>query len=122
MSRRAFVFGLAVIAVLIFSLYRAKYGARETVAEIKAVERQIEVAEQEQLSLRTEFSHRSRQEWIEEYARKELGMVPARAEQFVRMVDLDSRIGPPVARPDPSEAVDRSAPATTGEGEARDDG
>lgn len=113
MSKRAFFFGIAVIAVLIFSLYRAKYGARETVAEIKAVEIQIALARDEQVSLRTEFSHRSRQEWIEEYARKELGMVPARAEQFVRMVDLDGRIGPPIARPDPSETVDR---------EARDDG
>lgn len=107
MSKRAFFFGLAVIAVLIFSLYRAKYGARETVAEIKEIERQIALAEQEQVSLRTEFSHRSRQEWIEEYARKELGMVPARAEQFVRMVDLDSRIGPPISLPDPSQTVDR---------------
>ena len=32
MSKRAFFFGLAVVAILIFSLYRAKYGARETVA------------------------------------------------------------------------------------------
>ncbi|MEL7230911.1 MAG: septum formation initiator family protein [Pseudomonadota bacterium] len=107
MSKRAFFFGLAVIAILIFSLYRAKYGAQETVAEIKEVDRQIALAQQEQISLRTEFSHRSRQEWIEEYARKELGMVPARAEQFVRMVDLDSRIGPPISRPDPSVQVDR---------------
>ncbi|WOR15403.1 cell division protein FtsL [Hyphomonas sp. FCG-A18] len=113
MSKRAFLFGLAVIAVLIFSLYRAKYGARETVAEIAEIETQIAAAKQEQLSLRTEFIHRSRQEWIEEYARKQLGMVPARAEQFVRMVDLDSRVGPPVSRADPSEPVDR---------EVRDDG
>lgn len=109
MSKRAFLFGLAVIAVLIFSLYRAKYGARDTVAEIAQIEQQIADARQEQISLRTEFTHRSRQEWIEEYARKQLGMVPARAEQFVRMVDLDSRIGPPVSRTDPSEPVDREA-------------
>ena len=109
MSKRAFFFGLAVVALLIFSLYRAKYGAQDTVAEIEEIERQIELAEQEQISLRTEFSHRSRQEWIEEYARKELGMGPARAEQFVRMVDLDGRIGPPISRPDPSEPVDRGS-------------
>ncbi|MEM1087146.1 MAG: cell division protein FtsL [Pseudomonadota bacterium] len=109
MSKRAFLFGLAVIAVLIVSLYRAKYGARETISEIKEVERQIAQAEQEQISLRTEFSHRSRQEWIEEYARKELGMGPAHAEQFVRMVDLDGRIGPPSHQPNPSEPVDREA-------------
>ena len=41
MSKRAFLFGLAVVAVLIFSLYRAKYGAQETVAQIKVVEQEI---------------------------------------------------------------------------------
>ncbi|GAB5458963.1 MAG: hypothetical protein Hens3KO_19930 [Henriciella sp.] len=100
MSRKAFLFGLAVIAVLIFSLYRAKYGARESAAEIEAVETRISEAREQQTDLMAELSHRSRQEWIEEYARNELGMVPARAEQFVRTVDLDGRIGPPVVSPD----------------------
>ena len=109
MSKKAFLFGLAVVAILIFSLYRAKYGARETVQQIAEVEKQIEAAEAQQAALLTEFSHRSRQEWIEEYARKELGMVPARAEQFVRTVDLDGRIGPPVELPDADQQVDREA-------------
>lgn len=95
MSRRAFLFGLAVIAVLIFSLYRAKYGARESAAEMEVVEARIAEAHEQRTDLMAELSHRSRQEWIEEYARNELGMVPARAEQFVRTVDLDGRIGPP---------------------------
>lgn len=110
MSKRAFLFGLAVVAVLIFSLYRAKYGAQETVAEIKDVETQIEAAEAEQAELLAEFAHRSRQEWIEEFARRELGMVPARAEQFVRTVDLDGRVGPPVELPDRDAQVDQEAP------------
>ena len=109
MSKRAFFFGLAVIAVLIFSLYRAKYGARDTVKQIADVERQIAAAKAEQSDLLAEFSHRTRQEWIEEYARVKLGMVPARAEQFVRSVDLDSRIGPPVTLRDASETVDQGA-------------
>lgn len=110
MSKRAFLFGLAVVAILIFSLYRAKYGAQETVAEIKDVETRIEMAEVEQAELLAEFAHRSRQEWIEEFARQELGMVPARAEQFVRTVDLDGRVGPPMELPDADAQVDREAP------------
>lgn len=107
MSKRAFFFGLAVVALLIFSLYRAKYGAQETVAEIEDVEAKIEIAQSEQADLLAEFAHRSRQEWIEEYARRELGMVPARAEQFVRTVDLDGRIGPPIELPDADARRDR---------------
>ncbi len=110
MSKRAFLFGLAVVAILIFSLYRAKYGAQETVAEIKTVEAMIQAAEAEQDELLAEFAHRSRQEWIEEFARRELGMVPARAEQFVRTVDLDGRVGPPIELPDADEPVGREAP------------
>ncbi|MEL6825780.1 MAG: cell division protein FtsL [Pseudomonadota bacterium] len=110
MSKRAFFFGLAVVALLIFSLYRAKYGAQETVAEIETVEQQIELAQAEQADLMAEFAHRSRQEWIEEFARHELGMVPARAEQFVRTVDLDGRVGPPMELPDANARKDREAP------------
>ena len=110
MSKRAFFFGLAVVARLIFSLYRAKYGARETVAEIETVEQEIVQAQAEQADLMAEFAHRSRQEWIEEFARRELGMVPARAEQFVRTVDLDGRVGPPIELPDASAPTSREAP------------
>lgn len=109
MSKRAFLFGLAVVALLIFSLYRAKYGAQDTVAEIETVEIQIAEAEAAQADLLAEFAHRSRQEWIEEFARRELGMVPARAEQFVRTVDLDGRIGPPVELRDADQPIDRGA-------------
>ncbi|MEM6651927.1 MAG: septum formation initiator family protein [Pseudomonadota bacterium] len=106
MSKRAFLFGLAVVGLLIFSLYRAKYGAQETMAEIAVVEADIIAAEAARADLLAEFAHRSRQEWIEEFARKELGMVPARAEQFVRPVDLDGRIGPPSDPPSDEEGTD----------------
>lgn len=109
MSKRAFLFGLAVVGLLIFSLYRAKYGAQDTVAEIETVEIQIAEAEAAQADLLAEFAHRSRQEWIEEFARRELGMVPARAEQFVRSVDLDGRIGPPMELRDADQPIDRGA-------------
>lgn len=94
MSRRAFLVGLAVIALLIFSLYRAKYGARESAEEIVKVEAQIADAIEERKVLLGELSHLSRQEWIEEFARNELGMVPARAEQFVRAGNLDRVLEP----------------------------
>ncbi|MEL7040851.1 MAG: septum formation initiator family protein [Pseudomonadota bacterium] len=106
MSKRAFLFGLAVVGLLIFSLYRAKYGAQETMAEIAVVEADIIAAEAARADLLAEFAHRSRQEWVEEYARKELGMVPARAEQFVRSVDLDGRIGPPSDPPSDEGGAD----------------
>lgn len=109
MSKKAFLFGLAVVGLLIFSLYRAKYGAQDTVAEIEVIELQIADAKAAQFDLQAEFAHRSRPEWIEEFARRELGMVPARAEQFVRTVDLDGRIGPPMELRDADIPVDREA-------------
>lgn len=99
MSKRAFFFGLFVVAVLIFSLYRAKYGAQDSAEEIALVEAEIEAEQARQLQLLTELSHRKRQEWIEAYARDVLGMVPARADQFVQPEDLDLHVGP-VLEPD----------------------
>ncbi len=98
MSRRAFVFGLIVVALLIFSLYRAKYGARDAAAEIAQIEMQIADAQARKALLEAELSHMSRREWIEEYARSELGMGPARAHQFVSAGDLDLVAGPVAAR------------------------
>jgi cell division protein FtsL len=94
MSKHAFLFGLAVIAVLIVSLYRAKYGASEARVEISVVEDQIADAEHRKALLEAELSHMIRREWIEEYARRELGMGPPRADQFIRPEDLDARVGP----------------------------
>lgn len=107
MSRKAFVFGLVVIGILIFSLYRAKFGARESANEIARIEAEIEQAKILQLELKAELSHRARQDWIEEYARNTLGMVPTRAEQFVQSADLDRRIGPPALLVDPDAPLDR---------------
>jgi cell division protein FtsL len=95
MSRRAFFFGLLVVALLIFSLYRAKYGARDTAAELMAVEAQIEAANKEKAVLETELAHMSRPDWIEEFARKELGMAPAKVDQMAYEDDLDDVVGPP---------------------------
>lgn len=85
MNRASFIFALLVVALLIFSLYRAKYNARETAEAFSAIEASIASEERRHLELLAEFSHLSRQEKIEEYARNELGMVPARTDQFVMM-------------------------------------
>jgi cell division protein FtsL len=82
--------------LLIVSLYRAKYGAKDTASEIMAVEAQIEDARHEKALLETEFSHMSRREWIEEYARGELGMAPPRPDQIAGEADLDEVVGLPV--------------------------
>ncbi len=114
MSRRAFFFGLLVVALLIFSLYRAKYGARDTAAELMAVEAQIEQAQRERALLETELAHMSRRDWIEEYARRELGMAPPKPDQMTYEHDLDLVIGPPVTTLPP---VFEGAGEDTGEGE-----
>lgn len=94
MSKQAFLIGLAVIALLIVSLYRAKYGAREARAEIAVVEAEIAAAERRKALLEAELSHMIRREWIEEYARHRLGMAPPRADQIVTEAQLEARLGP----------------------------
>ena len=96
MSRKVFFFGLLVAGLLIFSLYRAKYGAKDTAAELMAIEAQIEQAEREKALLETELAHMSRRDWIEEYARKELGMAPPKPGQMANEGDLDEMVGLPV--------------------------
>ena len=92
MSKQAFFIGLAVIALLIVSLYRAKYGAREARAEIAVVDAKIAAAERRKALLEAELSHMIRREWIEEYARHRLGMAPPRADQIVTEAELDRRL------------------------------
>jgi len=111
MSRRAFLFGLVVVGLLIVSLYRAKYGAKDTAAELMAIEAQIEDAREEKALLETELSHMSRREWIEEYARTELGMAPPKPEQMASEGDLDALVGEPN-----SLAVKAPAPTEDAEG------
>ncbi|WP_213270831.1 septum formation initiator family protein [Hyphomonas sp.] len=96
MSRKVFFFGLLVAGLLIFSLYRAKYGAKDTAAELMAIEAQIQQVQQEKALLETELAHMSRRDWIEEYARKELGMAPPKPGQMANEGDLDEMVGLPV--------------------------
>lgn len=97
MSRKAFIFGLFVAALLVIGLYRAKDGARDSSEEIARLEQQISEAYREKSLLEAELAHMSRREWIEDYARNELGMAPARANQFATDYNLDLLVGPPQA-------------------------
>ena len=95
MSRNAFIFGLLVAVLLVIGLYRAKDGARESSAEIVRLEADIAEAYRQKALLEADLAHMSRREWIEEYARNELGMAPARANQFATEYNLDLLIGRP---------------------------
>lgn len=106
MSRKAFIFGLLVAVLLVIGLYRAKEGARDSSAEIVRLEAEISEAYRQKALLEADLAHMSRREWIEEYARSELGMAPARANQFATEYNLDLLIGRPQA-PKPA-AKDKS--------------
>ena len=95
MSKTSFLFGVGVIALLIISLYTAKYGARGAQEEIRRLDVKIAEAEQQKALLIADLAHMSNREKIEAYAREVLGMGPASAEQFARMSDLSRLIGPP---------------------------
>ncbi len=118
MSRKVFFFGLLVAGLLIFSLYRAKYGAKDTAAELMAVEAQIEEAQREKALLETELAHMSRRDWIEEYARKELGMAPPKPGQMANEGDLDEVVGPPVTSLQVMSMSDETAGKTDTDEEA----
>ncbi|MEO9968546.1 MAG: septum formation initiator family protein [Hyphomonadaceae bacterium] len=94
MSRNTFLFGLLVAVILVIGLYRAKDGARDSSADIVRLEQEIASAYQQKRLLEAELAHMGRREWIEEYARNELGMQPARANQFATEFNLDLLVGP----------------------------
>ncbi len=94
MSRNTFLFGLLVAILLVIGLYRAKDGARDSGADIARLEQEIASAYQHKRLLEAELAHMGRREWIEEYARNELGMQPARANQFATEFNLDLLVGP----------------------------
>ena len=97
MSKKAFFFGLLVAVVLVIGLYRAKDGARESSEEIVRLEIELAEAYRQKSLLEADLAHMSRREWVEEYARNELGMGPARASQFASEYNLDLLVGRPVS-------------------------
>ena len=94
MSRNTFLFGLLVAIILVIGLYRAKDGARDSSADIARLEQEIADAYKQKRLLEAELAHMGRREWVAEYARIELGMQPARANQFATEFNLDLLVGP----------------------------
>lgn len=88
MTKRAWAIGLFVALALIIALYRAKYGARESLVEKQDLQTEVAALEEELRVLRSEFAHLSRPEWISEYARRNLGMAPPRPDQIVSVEDI----------------------------------
>lgn len=110
MSFKAFIFGVLVVALLVIGLYRAKDGARDSSVDIVRLETEIAEAYRQKALLEAELAHMSRREWIEEYARNELGMAPARANQYATDYNLDLLVGPPQAE------AEKPTPASRPEG------
>jgi len=108
MSRRAFLIGIFVAAILVIGLYRAKDGARESSVEIRRLEAEVSEAYRQKSLLEAELAHLSRREWVEAYARQELGMGPARANQFASEYNLDLLVGE--ANADAARLLRPSAP------------
>lgn len=116
MSKKVFAFGLMVVILLIVGLYRAKDGARESSAEIIQLEAQISEAYRQKALLEADLAHMSRREWIEEYARNELGMGPAKASQYATDYNLDLLVGRAVeAEPESQKASSDKAQAPQNE-------
>ena len=91
MTRRGWIIGILVAALLVVSLYRAKYGARESRAEMGDLREQIAAVREDIDVLRNEFSHLSSPEWLSEYATRRLGMSPPRPDQ-IKTVDELARL------------------------------
>jgi len=109
MSRNAFIFGLLVAVILVIGLYRAKDGARDSSADIARLEQEIADAYKQKRLLEAELAHMGRREWVAEYARVELGMQPARANQFATEFNLDLLVGPVRAEGAPVSNVEEGA-------------
>ena len=109
MSRNTFLFGLLVAIILVIGLYRAKDGARDSSADIARLEQEIADAYKQKRLLEAELAHMGRREWVAEYARIELGMQPARANQFATEFNLDLLVGPVRGEGDQARATEEAA-------------
>lgn len=93
MTRTAWIIGLVVAALLVVSLYRAKYGARESAAQERALNKEIAALEDDIRALRNKVSERTNLVWIEEYARTVLGMAPPQAASVMTPGEVAAWVG-----------------------------
>ena len=99
------ILALIVVGFLAVSAYRAKTGARESEANIRYMETQMDHLEEELNVLRNEKAHLSRPERIDKIAREQLGMEPQKPEQMVSAGDMVRRLAG-----EPTEFADAETP------------
>ena len=90
--KKIFIFAIIAVALLAVSVYRAKQGARESEAQIRALKEEVARQEEELSVLKAEEAHLSRPERIGPLARETLGLQPARPDQFMEEGALNDHI------------------------------
>ncbi len=106
MTRRGWIIGILVAALLVVSLYRAKYGARESQAELRDLRDEIAATRKEIDVLRTDFSYLSSPEWLSEYATRKLGMSPQRPDQIKTEDEMARMAAAEATQPDAARGGD----------------
>lgn len=106
MKGTGLVLGLIVAGGLAVGVYRAKLGAQETEASLRALETEIAEVTQDIAVLRAEEAYLSRPERIGPLARERLGLQPAGPDQFAHPDGLGARL---LAAPASSPAEDAGA-------------
>ena len=97
MTKRGYIVGFAIVALLAVGMFRAKEGARKSAGEIEQLEAEIKSLESEIELLKKDFKRARSHDVIARYAREELGMGPVRADQLLDADDVERRIGPATA-------------------------
>lgn len=91
--KRLLIVGGLVLAVLAVAVYRAKLGAEETETKITGLQAEARKVTEEIAVLKAEEAYLSRPERIGPIAREQLGLQPARPEQYTAAEALAGRLG-----------------------------
>ncbi len=91
--KRLLIVGGLVLAVLAVAVYRAKLGAEETEAKINDLQAETRKVTEEIAVMKAEEAYLSRPERIGPIAREQLGLQPARPEQYTAAEALSGRLG-----------------------------
>ncbi len=83
----------AVVGVAVW-LYELKYGVRDKIVEIAALERKIARAQQDLTLLKAEWSHVARPNRVQDLAKRHLGLEGARPSQIIEERVIATTIPP----------------------------
>lgn len=112
MKRLAIIGGL-VVAVLAVAVYRAKLGAEETQGKIDGLQTEARKIGEEISVMKAEEAYLTRPERIGPIARDQLGLEPAKPDQYTAAEALSRRLGEErLTLPAPEAAPATPAPAT----------